>query len=256
MNPRTDVRVLVAEDDDLARKTVQMYLDVLGCHATVTTNGREALGALESAPADAPFDLLVTDIDMPQMNGLDLVRHCNRERPGLPVIVMTGMGDKALVVELLRAGVSDYIDKPFTREQFVGAVRKMLTGSAAGDAGAELRRLKEEMLAVVESRVEAQTDQVLEWIRGGVKHRFNQPLTVLHANLSMLRRIAVADGDGADGPAAARAAELLPEILESLENATVCISGLVTLLGRLHTARFESYAGADQVLDFEASARH
>lgn len=251
MEEAYSARVLVADDEELPRKTVNMYLEVMGHRPVVVTDGREAWDRLEAEAAGDPFDLLVTDIDMPEMDGLTLIRRLGRERPGLPVVVMTGMGDKRLVVELLRAGVGNYIDKPFTREQFTEAVRMMLVGSGRGDPDEELRRLRSEMVDAVESRVDAQTEQVLEWIRGGVKHRFNQPLTVLNANLAMLRRLASAD---ADGTSAGRASELLPEILESLENATVCISGLVTLLGRMQRARFEDYVGGDKVLDFEASA--
>jgi two-component system response regulator FixJ len=79
---------------------------------------------------------LITDIRMPGMDGLELLRRVKFERPALPVVVMTGHGDVPLAVEAMKLGASDFIEKPFDDQRLVGIIRAMtaVTGAVARDA--------------------------------------------------------------------------------------------------------------------------
>jgi CheY-like chemotaxis protein len=100
--------VLVVEDSPVQAKYLEHLLTVCGHRVRLAGNGVEALAALrESVP-----DLVLTDMQMPEMNGLELVAAARADYPGLPVILTTGAGSEELAVQALRAGAASYIPKP------------------------------------------------------------------------------------------------------------------------------------------------
>ncbi|HET6576653.1 MAG TPA: response regulator [Fimbriiglobus sp.] len=100
--------VLVVEDSPTQAKYLEHLLSCCGHKVRLAGNGVEALAALrESVP-----DLVLTDMMMPGMNGLDLVAAARTEFPGLPVVLTTGAGSEELAVQALRAGAANYIPKP------------------------------------------------------------------------------------------------------------------------------------------------
>jgi CheY-like chemotaxis protein len=100
--------VLIVEDSPVQAKYLEHLLTCCGHRVRLAGNGVEALGALrESIP-----DLVLTDMQMPVMNGLELVAAARTEFPGLPVILTTGAGSEELAVRALRAGAASYIPKP------------------------------------------------------------------------------------------------------------------------------------------------
>ena len=100
--------VLVVEDSPVQAKYLEHLLTVCGHRVRLAGNGVEALEALrESVP-----DLVLTDMQMPTMNGLELVAAARTEFPGVPVILTTGAGSEELAVQALRAGAASYIPKP------------------------------------------------------------------------------------------------------------------------------------------------
>jgi CheY-like chemotaxis protein len=115
-------RILLAEDDALVRKMLAAFLEprFTVLHAT---NGRDALELLK---AEKDVDIVLTDVRMPVMDGLQLVRAVRRMRPQLPVIVMTGVGNEETVVEALRAGATNYLKKPFRNNELDHVLRKCL----------------------------------------------------------------------------------------------------------------------------------
>jgi CheY-like chemotaxis protein len=100
--------VLVVEDSLVQARYLEHLLTCCGHTVRVVGNGAEALAALrESVP-----DLVLTDMQMPVMDGLELVATARTEFPGLPVILTTGAGSEELAVRALRAGAASYIPKP------------------------------------------------------------------------------------------------------------------------------------------------
>ncbi len=101
--------VLVVEDDADLRKLIDTALHTSGFGCCVAPSGAEALQAL----ADADFDLVLTDIRMPGMNGIELCERVTGDRPDIPVVVMTAFDQVDLAVAALRAGAADFVVKPF-----------------------------------------------------------------------------------------------------------------------------------------------
>jgi DNA-binding NtrC family response regulator len=128
-------------DDDVAVGTVLVALLVqAGMEAAHVTSGAAALRSVE----DRPPDVIVTDLRMPGMDGMQLLAQLAAGRPDVPVIVLTAHGTVPLAVEAMRGGASDFLLKPFDREQIVYVVRKAIlaarhahvrTGAAPMTAG-------------------------------------------------------------------------------------------------------------------------
>jgi CheY-like chemotaxis protein len=117
-------RILIAEDDEAVRELVVRALGEDGHKITATADGAQALDALQSH--DGGFDLLLADVKMPVMDGVALALAAGRERPDMPIMLMTGYADQRERAHGLDALVHDVIAKPFSIEQIRTAVREAL----------------------------------------------------------------------------------------------------------------------------------
>jgi len=151
--------VYVIDDDDAVRDSLAFLLE--SADLTVRTY-ESALQFLEQA-SRLEAGCIVTDIRMPEMTGLDLVRHLNAQGSSLPVIVITGHGDVPLAVEAMRAGVADFIEKPFDDEVMLTALRRALDISRNHAEEAAERRDIAQRLA----RLSTRERQVLDGLVAG-----------------------------------------------------------------------------------------
>ncbi|MFI4971522.1 MAG: response regulator [Hyphomicrobiales bacterium] len=117
-------RILVAEDDDILRDLVVRALNDDGHELTVATDGVAALEALNRQ--NSAFDLLLTDVKMPVMDGIALALAAGRDHPEVAIMLMTGFADQRERAHGLDALVHDVIAKPFSIDQIKGAVREAL----------------------------------------------------------------------------------------------------------------------------------
>ena len=117
-------RILIAEDDEAVRDLVVRALDEDGHQLTATSDGVQALDALQRH--DGGFDLLLADVKMPVMDGIALALAAGRDRPDMPIMLMTGYADQRERAHGLDALVHDVIAKPFSLEQIKNAVREAL----------------------------------------------------------------------------------------------------------------------------------
>jgi two-component system response regulator FixJ len=114
--------VHVIDDDEAARDSLAFLLQA--ADLAVATY-ESALHFLDRLPDPGP-GCVVTDVRMPQMSGLELVRNLNSRGFGLPVIVITGHGDVPLAIEAMKEGVVDFIEKPFDDELMLKALHGAL----------------------------------------------------------------------------------------------------------------------------------
>ena len=151
--------VHVVDDDPAMRDSLEFLFETAGLRARTYESGPALLA---EAAALAP-GCVVTDVRMPEMNGLELVRRLGEAGVTLPVIVMTGHADVPLAVEAMKAGVVDFIEKPFDDEIFLNAVRKALdAGAAVGEQQAQEAEIRERLASL-----SAREHQVLEGLVAG-----------------------------------------------------------------------------------------
>jgi two-component system response regulator FixJ len=128
--------VYVIDDDEGARHSLEFLIDCAGFKV------RSFASADLFLQADPPLDhgCVITDVRMPGMNGVELVGELKRRGAAAPVIVITGHADVPLAIQAMKAGVADFIEKPFDDEVMLRAIRKALEDQAGGDSAAAERR--------------------------------------------------------------------------------------------------------------------
>ncbi len=114
-------RILVADDEPAIRKVVRDALEREGHEVVGAIDGKEALDRFE----DGRFDLVVTDLAMPRVDGLELVKELRRRSP-LPILVLTVRSEEREKVRLLDEGADDYVTKPFGVAELVARTRALL----------------------------------------------------------------------------------------------------------------------------------
>lgn len=117
-------RILIAEDDDAVRALVMRALGNDAHELTAAENGADALDMLKDG--GEKFDLLLTDVKMPIMDGIALSLAAAKTQPDMPILLMTGYADQRERAHGLDALVHDVINKPFTLDQIRGAVKEAL----------------------------------------------------------------------------------------------------------------------------------
>jgi putative two-component system response regulator len=115
------LKILLVEDDGFLLRTISDYLSTRGMEVQTASNGVEAVKLLSAGP----IDLILTDIIMPEMDGIELLKYVRKRMPDLPVIIITSSDDINYSIEALRSGANDYILKPIPVEEL--ATRIALT---------------------------------------------------------------------------------------------------------------------------------
>ncbi|HEX7947423.1 MAG TPA: response regulator FixJ [Phenylobacterium sp.] len=144
----TEPIVHLIDDDEAVRTSVGFVLEMNDLPARTYGSALEFLEVAEGLKGGC----IVTDVRMPEMSGLELVKRLRERGVTLPVVVITGHGDVPLAVEAMRAGVIDFIEKPFDDEILLRSIRMALDAKAESDVHAEERRRFEEMLATLSGR--------------------------------------------------------------------------------------------------------
>lgn len=129
-------RILVVDDDRTMRRTLQIMMERMGLESVAVANANEALEQLHATR----FDLVLTDLKMPETSGIDLLEKIRSEQPKLPVILITAYGTIQTAIEAMQKGASDYVLKPFDNESLKLIIRKAL----------ELERFRSENLFLKE----------------------------------------------------------------------------------------------------------
>jgi CheY-like chemotaxis protein len=129
-NPST---VLVAEDSPTQALQIKWLLEKAGFHVVVANDGKQALEIVRATPPA----IVVTDLDMPEMNGLELVQAVRVEFPQIPLVLTTAKGSEAIAAEALRKGASSYVPKRFL-DDLAPTVKRLLALVQADHANVEL----------------------------------------------------------------------------------------------------------------------
>ena len=120
--PQEGTRILVVDDQEDMRDLLSEMLSSEGYLPQTVSSGEEALRELSLAR----YDLLLTDLNMPRMDGLALLGHVKERFPSLPVVVITGYGSRNTERHVLREGARGYISKPCTLSRVVSTVESAL----------------------------------------------------------------------------------------------------------------------------------
>jgi two-component system response regulator FixJ len=168
----SDPIVHVIDDDDAARDSLAFLLEMSGFPVKTYVSAVAFLDQI----AEAEPGCIISDMRMPGLTGLDLLRDLQNRKVNWPVIVITGQGDVALAVESIRAGAVDFIEKPYHHEELLGAVKSALTADDGIREG-EKAGLRDRMATLSPAE-----RQVLDALTAG------QPNTAIAVDLGMTPR--------------------------------------------------------------------
>ncbi len=117
-------RILIVDDEPGIRQMLSLILEENGSYEVLTAeNGVQALEVMREA---APIDVVLTDVQMPQMNGMELLKEVKAFDPILPVVMITGFPTIDIAIQCMKQGASDFITKPFKFDQVEFVIRKII----------------------------------------------------------------------------------------------------------------------------------
>jgi DNA-binding NtrC family response regulator len=114
-------RILVVDDEPVVTKSCRRILAEKGYQVDTVESGQEGL----QRALDEHFDLVMTDLKMPDLDGMELVRTLRKERPETAIVIITGYGSIPSAIEATKLGVFDYIQKPFTPDEISSVVSRV-----------------------------------------------------------------------------------------------------------------------------------
>lgn len=121
-------QILVVDDSDVELHLIQgLLIRNPDFHIELASNGEQALAHLSERQAD----LVITDLMMPGMNGLELVREIRRRHPEIPAVLMTAYGDESIALDALEAGAASYVPKARQAERLMETVERVVDHAAA-----------------------------------------------------------------------------------------------------------------------------
>jgi len=120
--PVEQEKILIVDDEEAIREVISTLLNAQGFRCTTCVNGRQGLEAFRQDT----YDLVLSDIVMPEMDGLKLLAELRRDDPDVPVVMVTAMHDISIALEAIRTGAYDYVLKPFEKDQLYLSVRHAL----------------------------------------------------------------------------------------------------------------------------------
>jgi two-component system response regulator FixJ len=160
-----DPVVHVIDDDEAVRRS----LDFLLQSARFKTQTYETALAFLNALPDIPSGCIVTDVKMPEMSGVELLRHLRKKNLRMPVIIITGHADVPMAVDAMKSGASDFLEKPFDDEVLLSAVRAAL-------ASAENVKEREKEKTELQRRFETLSKREREVLEGLVAGKPNKTI--------------------------------------------------------------------------------
>jgi two-component system response regulator FixJ len=137
--------VYVIDDDDAVRQSLEFLLKTAG----ITVRGFESAKAFLEMLPQIQSGCVITDVRMPEITGIDLLRRLKEGNLDIPVIVITGHGDISLAVEAMKIGAVDFLEKPFDDDLLLSAVRSALnTEAGAAKHKAEIADIHDKLAAL------------------------------------------------------------------------------------------------------------
>ncbi len=118
--------VLVVDDEPDVRKVVRITLEKAGYDVVEAEDGEKGIEEIKKGENSLLLNLIITDIRMPNMNGIDVLNYYRKEWPSIPLIVLTGFPDLDMATSMLQHGISDYLVKPVEAEKLRASVAKAL----------------------------------------------------------------------------------------------------------------------------------
>ena len=122
----TQGKILVIDDELEVREVLRIHLESAKYNVIEASDGEEGIILMKSGANLLQVGMIICDIRMPKVNGIEAIDYLRQNAPSIPIIVVTGYPDSELAVSLLKKGVRDYMVKPIEREKLLAKVAEVL----------------------------------------------------------------------------------------------------------------------------------
>ena len=122
----TQGKILVIDDELEVREVLRIHLESAKYNVIEASDGEEGIILMKSGANLLQVGMIICDIRMPKVNGIEAIDYLKQNAPSIPIIVVTGYPDSELAVSLLKKGVRDYMVKPIEREKLLAKVAEVL----------------------------------------------------------------------------------------------------------------------------------
>jgi len=173
-----NITILYVEDEDQIRSVVQSVSTRLFKQFLTASNGQEGLDIFREN--QETIDLIVTDINMPQLNGIDMAYAIREINPDIPIIITTAHNEKDFLHEAIKIGVSAFVLKPMDMKVLISTIQKTIQPILLK------KQLELEQQQHLEERVESAKFAATGKLAAGITHEINTPLTYIKANFEMM----------------------------------------------------------------------
>lgn len=186
------LRVIIIDDDAALLQALpqSIALRMQGLQIDTSDSGFKALQMVQQYP----YEAIVSDIKMPGMDGISLLQQLKTFRPDIPILLITGHGERDLAIQALRAGAYDFIQKPIDRDYFISSLQRAIQTCQMRRQITEQRQTLEHYTHQLECMVDERTKELIEAnaakdiFMGMVSHELKNPLTTLKGVTQMLFR--------------------------------------------------------------------
>ena len=171
-----DIQILVVDDEEMIRNLFRQSLELWGYQVDMAANGKEALAKCRAVP----YHIVITDLNMPEMDGMMLLQKLKEEWPYLEVLVVTGYATIELAIEAMKLGAYDFILKPVNFDQVKFTIQKCYREIRARTENAELRELNAQL---------RELNELKNKFLAITNHEIRTPLTIIKGYLEILEMI-------------------------------------------------------------------
>ena len=119
-------KILIIDDESDVRDVLKFHLSESNYQIIEAENGQEGMDLLKSEDNLTNVGVILCDIRMPKVNGIECIQYIRQEAPGIPIVVVTGFPDTQMAVNLMNEGVKEYLVKPVEKEKLVATVEKLV----------------------------------------------------------------------------------------------------------------------------------
>lgn len=123
---KTNGLVLIVDDEPDVRKVVRMTLEKAGYDVIEAEDGEKAIQEVNKGENPLMLDVIISDIRMPKINGVEAINYFRQQYPRVPLIVLTGFPDMEMATGFLKQGIVDYLVKPVEKQKLTDAVTKAM----------------------------------------------------------------------------------------------------------------------------------
>src|ERR1700682_3227848 len=156
-------KVYVIDDDDAMRDSLDFLLGAADFHVTLFESAQHFLDALP----DASFGCVVSDVRMPGIDGIEMLKRLKASRSIFPVVIMTGHGDVPLAVEAMKLGAVDFLEKPFEDDRIIGMIDVALRQA---ESGAQSEAMTHDIASRI-ATLSPRERQVMDGLVGGLSNK-------------------------------------------------------------------------------------